>query len=189
MIRVLIADDHPAVRVGLERLVRGEPGLVHVGSAGTASEAVDEAARQAPDCAVVDYQLPGGGLDLCWRLKAGDRAPGVVVYSAFAGDGLAVAALLAGADRLLDKSAPADAIFDSIRRVAKGERSLDPPREALVRGSEALDPEDLPIFGMLIERTPRADIAATLQLGQPELEERIKRLIARVERRLGLVPA
>lgn len=187
MIRVLIADDHPAVRVGLERLVKGEPGLIHAGSAGTAGDAMDAAGRLEPDCAVVDYQLPGGGLDLCWRLKSAERAPGVVVYSAFAGDGLAVVALLAGADRLLDKGAPADAIFESIRLVAKGDRSIQPPREALVRGSQALEAEDLPIFGMLVEGTPRREIAETLKLDRLDLDDRVKRVIGRVEQRLGLV--
>ena len=186
MIRVLIADDHPAVRVGLERLLRGEPGIAHVGSAGTAEQALDEAARVSPDCAVVDYQLPGGGLDLCWSLKNGDPAPGVIVYSAFAGDGLAVAARLAGADDLLDKAAPADAIFESIRLVAKGNREIHPPRDALVRGSQALEAEDLPIFGMLVEGTRPRDIAETLKLDGPQFDGRVRHVLRRVEERLRL---
>ena len=186
MITVLIADDHPAVRVGLERLLKSEPGLVHAGSAATAGEAVEEAVRVRPDCAVVDYQLPGGGLNLCWRLKGHARTPGVIVYSAFAGDGLAVAARLAGADALLDKAAPADAIFESIRRVAKGLGTIEWRREALVRGSQALDAEDLPIFGMLVEGTSRGEIAETLKLERPEFEERALRVLARVEERLNL---
>lgn len=189
MIRVLIADDHPAVRVGLERLVKGEPGLVLVGSAATAGDGVEEANRAAPDCAVVDYHLPGGGLDLCWRLKGLSPSPGVVMYSAFAGDGLAVVARLAGADALLDKAAPADAIFESIRRVAKGGCSIEPPRDALVRGSQALEAEDLPIYGMLVDGTPRCDIAETLNLEWRELEERVGRMLARVEQRMGIASA
>jgi DNA-binding NarL/FixJ family response regulator len=188
MIRVLVADDHPAVRVGVERLIQSEPGLVRAGSAGTADEAVRAAERSRPNCALVDYQLPGGGLRLCARLKRLDPTPGVVVYSAFAGNGLAVGACLAGAEALVDKSAEPDRIFEAIRLAASGRRTIRPPTSALARSAEALDADDLAVFGMLVDGTRPPQIAETLQLGRDQVERSVARILEKVEARLNLGP-
>jgi DNA-binding NarL/FixJ family response regulator len=57
MIRVLVVDDHPAVRAGLVAMLRAEPGLVPVASAADAEAAITAARHTEPDVAVVDYHL------------------------------------------------------------------------------------------------------------------------------------
>ena len=182
MIRVLAVDDHLAVRAGLERLFRGEPGFVLIGLARTAEEAIRHAQRDEPDVAVVDHQLPDGdGLAVCRRLKELCPAPGVLIYSAFAEHDLTVPALLAGADGLLDKGASADELFEAIRAVRRG-RSAFPIllREQVASSAERLPPEDLPILGMMVDRTPLAEVAAVLRIAQPRLEARIEKMIQRL---------
>src|SRR5918999_948512 len=94
MIRVLVVDDHPAVRAGLVAMLRSEPGLVPVGAVGSA-----ELARDGTDVLLVDYDLPDSdGLTLCWDAKCREDPPAVLVYSAFARPRLTIAATLAGAD-------------------------------------------------------------------------------------------
>ena len=58
MIRVLIVDDHPSVRVGLYALLRSEPGFVPVGASATAEDAVAQVGARAPDVVLADYHLP-----------------------------------------------------------------------------------------------------------------------------------
>jgi DNA-binding NarL/FixJ family response regulator len=182
VINVLVVDDHPAVRVGLVALLRREPGIVPVAAAQGIEDALAFAGRSRPDIALVDYDLADGdGLTLCHRLKSRPAPPGVLIYSAFARDGLSLAARAAGADGLLSKGAPPQELFDAIRALASGR--LPPPSvapEEIAVAVERLDSADLPILGMLIERTPAEEIAAVLGLASKELDGQVRRIVARL---------
>lgn len=184
MIRVVLADDHPAVRVGLERLVRSEPGMILVGSAGDGSAALEEARRSHPDCMVVDYRMPGGGLGLCRRLKELEPTPGIVVFTAFAADRLQVAARIAGVNAVLDKSSPASDLFDAVRLAARHESAIEPSQAALSDVAAELSADQLPIFGMRIEGTPWSEIRETLRLTEEALDEQVAGLLEQIENRL-----
>jgi DNA-binding NarL/FixJ family response regulator len=173
-LRVLAVDDHPAVRAGLASLLAAEDGLELVGGAATVREAVELCAQLRPDVVVLDVHLPDGdGLALCLRLQAGTPAPAVLLYTAFADDRLAVAAVVAGARGLMGKSAEPDALTLAIRAVAQGVTMLPPPSpEALAVSATRLDPQDVPALGMLLHGTPPADIARTLAVADSWLGAR-----------------
>jgi DNA-binding NarL/FixJ family response regulator len=182
VIRVLLVDDHPAMRAGLSAVLRSEPGIVPLGAASSADDLPAALARTRPDVIVLDYHLPGtDGLVLCRQLKRTIPPPAVLLYSAYADASLVVPALLAGADGLLHKGAPAPELFDAIRAVGRGDRILPPVgREQLEAATDSLDPEDLPILGMTLDDTPPADIAQTLRLAPAELAARIDAMVARL---------
>jgi DNA-binding NarL/FixJ family response regulator len=182
VIAVLVVDDHPAVRAGLVALLRREPATVPVAAAQGMQEALVHAERSRPDVALVDYALADGdGLALCYELKSRPAPPGVLIYSAFAHDGLSVAARAAGADGLVAKGAPPEELFEAIRSLASGSLSMPlATPKAFSAASTRLDGADLPILGMLIERVPRADIAEVLGLTATELDRRIRRILARL---------
>jgi DNA-binding NarL/FixJ family response regulator len=182
VIDVLIVDDHTAVRAGLLALLRGEPGIVPVGAARGIEDALVAVEHSRPDVALVDYDLvDGDGLTLCHELKSRAAAPRVLIYSAFAHDGLSLAARVAGADGLLSKGVPPEELFDTIRSLAAGR--LAPPAatlEEVAIGAARLDHPDLPIFGMLMDHTPHEDIAAVLGLSADELDARIRGMLGRL---------
>jgi DNA-binding NarL/FixJ family response regulator len=182
MIRVILVDDHPAMRAGLTAVLRSEPGIVALGAASSADDLPLTLNRTRPDVVLLDYHLPGtDGLTICRQLKRTVPAPAVLLYSAYADASLVVPALLAGADGMLHKSAPAPELFDAIRTVARGDRVLPPvDREMLEAAGAELDPQDLPILGMTIEGTPPAEIAATLRLDPAELSGRIDAMVQRL---------
>jgi DNA-binding NarL/FixJ family response regulator len=182
VIRILIVDDHPAVRAGLVAVLRSEPGLVPVGAASDEQEGWRLVQRARPDLVLLDLHLPGGNsLALCRRIKAHDPRTRVLIYSAFAHDELAIAATLAGADGMLDKTAPMLELFDGIRRVARGEHLLAPiTPERLQDARSRIPTADWPIVAMLLDGTDDADIAATLGVGAEVLEGRVERLLARL---------
>jgi DNA-binding NarL/FixJ family response regulator len=186
MIRVLVVDDHPAVRTGIEAVLRAEPGLVPIGSCAGVGHARHEIRRSSPSLVVVDYELQdGNGLDLCLH-AARDGAPRTLVYSAYSERVLAPAALLAGADGLLHKAAGADELCNAIRSAARGIRLFPPiTRDVLEVCATRLDPEDLPILGMLVEGTPRGDIGEVLRLSPRTLERRLEHMVQRLRPATG----
>src|SRR4051812_26421279 len=83
MIRVLVVDDHPVLRAGLEAVLRAEPGFVCVGVAADGAAMTQALDRTAPDVVVLDRHLgDADGLVLCAELRAAERAPQVVIYTA-----------------------------------------------------------------------------------------------------------
>jgi DNA-binding NarL/FixJ family response regulator len=183
MIRVLIVDDHAAVRAGLTAILRSEPGLRPVAAVASAGEALRELARAEPDVLLADYDLPDSdGLTLCWEAKALPQPPRVLVYSAFVRPRLTVAATLAGADATLDKSAPPEELVELIRRVARGRGGLPAiPPEAIRRCASELDQRDIPLFGMAMNRMQVAEIAAVAGYDVETTRSRLRALIGRLQ--------
>jgi DNA-binding NarL/FixJ family response regulator len=177
-IRVLVVDDHPAVRQGLEAMFRLEPGFTCVGTAASAGEAHDlwpAVERPPADVVVVDRHLPDeeDGLSLCLWLRTRRPAPAVVIYSAFADEALVLPAVVAGASALVGKVAdPAD-LCAAVRAAAAGGRDLPhvSPTVGAVQAAR-LPSEDLPILGMLRHGVPADEIGATLGIDDTELVAR-----------------
>lgn len=185
MIRVLVVDDHPAVLTGLLVALRCEPGIVPVAAVSSAEEAMNEAGHSDVDVALLDYHLPDeDGLVLCQRLKALDRPPRVLVYSAFAGIGLSVSARIAGADGLLDKGVATDTLLDGIRSVSRGVEVMPAvAADEMDIATTTLDEADLPIVAMLVAGTARPDIAAALHVDPAEIDSRLAAMFKRLRRR------
>ena len=183
MIGILVVDDHPAVRAGLAGLLRSEPGLVCLATADTAAAGLEAARRLEPAVVLVDYGLPDhDGLTLCSDLKALPNPPRVLVYSAFARPRLVPAAAVAGADAMLDKGAPAEELFETIRRVARGAGQLpDPPREVIERSFARLGPEEIVLLGMAINGAPPDEIAAASKTHLDDTRRQLRTLLGRLQ--------
>src|SRR4051795_5245331 len=116
MIRVLVVDDHPVLRAGLEAVLRAEPGFVCVGGAGNGEGMWRLLRRARPDVVVLDHRLgEEDGLELCRALRAEPEAPSVLLYTADPGTALEREAVAAGASGLVDKAVNVDVLFDAIR--------------------------------------------------------------------------
>ena len=174
LIRVLLVDDHPAVRLGVRKLIDDQPDMVVVAEARSAVEAVSYL-DDGDDVAVLDYHL-GGGRDGLWatrRLKRREQVPRVLIYSAFADSALGVAALVAGADGLLGKGSLGEELCNAIRRLARGRQYLPPiPLSVAQAMRSQLRPSDQAIFGMLLAGVEPGEIVDRLTIGLDELDDR-----------------
>ena len=121
-IRVLVADDHPAFRAGLQLMLADAADLEVVGLAENGDQAVELAEPLRPDVVVMDLRMPGlDGIGATRRLLELDPAVGVVVLTMFEDDDSVFAAMRAGARGYLLKGAEQDEILRAILAVAAGE--------------------------------------------------------------------
>lgn len=182
-VSVLVVDDHPALRAGLEQLLEQEPGYRLLGTVSSEAELAIALQRERPDVVVMDYALTrGDGLSACFRLKQQPDPPGVVLYSAYVDDIFAVPATLAQADAIVSKSDPVELLLMAIDAVAAGETQVpSPDPEVIEAASSRLDAEDLPIVGMLFARVRVGDIAATLGIEPREVRSRALRMIGEMQ--------
>jgi DNA-binding NarL/FixJ family response regulator len=181
--RLLVVDDHPAVRAGLKNLLADEADFEVVGAVATAEAGIEAARRVPVDVALIDYQLGGrNGLWLSRKLKRLQRPPAVLIYSAYTDTVLAAAGVVAQADAIVSKGGLGTELCQTVREVAAGRRHLPrlPSRlaESLRR---RLDHEEQTIFGMLLAGLGLTEIADTLDLTGAELESRLGSLLRRLE--------
>jgi DNA-binding NarL/FixJ family response regulator len=133
MIRVLVVDDHPVLRAGLDAVLRAEPGFRCVGAARDGEEMLDLLCRTEPDVVVLDHRLGHeDGIDLCREIRGRPRAPSVLLYTADPTAALERAALAAGASGLVDKAIDVDALFDAIRVAGRRREGGSPSAAAAV---------------------------------------------------------
>lgn len=181
MIRLALCDDHPALRAGLQTVLRAEPGLVPVAAAGSEEDLWPILERDRIDVLILDYHLPGAdGLLVCRRVREAHPRVRVLIYSAYASADLGIPAVVAGAHAVVNKGTPALELFEAIRRVAGGETILPPASPGLLDAAGRRVGQDLPILGMLLDGTPDADIAATLGITERDLGHRIERMLGRM---------
>ncbi len=119
--KILIVDDHPAVREGLAVRISSQPDLKVCGQAADAAEAMNLVAAARPDVVVVDIHLKtGNGLDLIERIKAHDKSIRILVWSMYPDALYARRALHAGALGYINKENTTGRIVEAIRRVRDG---------------------------------------------------------------------
>src|SRR3954470_23406468 len=165
---IVLVDDHPAVRAGLQGLLDDDDGVRIVAAAATAAAGDEAGVDHRPEAVVVDHHLPDEtGLTLCLRLQGLAVPPRVVVYSAFADDRLRVLGLIAGAVAVVPKTAPPDDVLAAVR--GDDPTSLDGGQltaRALREVGSGLGAGDLAILGMLAHGVAPADVASTLGVEQ-----------------------
>jgi DNA-binding NarL/FixJ family response regulator len=182
--RVLIVDDHPAVREALALRIGRQPDLDVCGEAADVGEALRLLADTRPDVAVVDITLRSGdGLDLIKRVKDRDNHVRVLVWSMHGESLYAERALRAGALGYVNKDQATDTIVDAIRRVRDGKVWLsDAMAERVLRRAvggalettpsplEALADRELEVFQMIGRGVKTAEIAERLHLSIKTVE-------------------
>lgn len=188
-IEIVLVDDHPTTRTGIQRAVEKQMGASVVAEADDWSTGFDLIKEHVPDVAVVDLSLPDGhGFDLLRSLRS--RCPDVrlVVFSMFDEEVYAKRALQAGAQGYVMKVSSAGNLLEAIRRVAAGNVYLSPKMRGQVliglqeeATSEMLFPigeltdRELQVFQLLGESHTADQIADHLNLARKTVETHRRR--------------
>jgi len=190
-IRVLIIDDHPAVREGLAARIARRLDMEVCGEAADVDEAMEAIARTQPDVAIVDISLKtGNGLDLIKRVRAENKDVRILVWSMYDASLYAERAFCAGANGYITKEEATDRIIAAIREVAAGKiYAPDPELESRYQratetgknsGSlvDELSDRELQVFQFIGEGLGMVQIAERMHLSVKTIETyraRIKR--------------
>jgi DNA-binding NarL/FixJ family response regulator len=181
--RLLVVDDHAAVRAGLRQLLEDQADFAVVAAVASAEDALSVAEREPIDVAIVDYQLRGrNGLWLSRKLKRLPQPPAVLIYSAYTEGVLASAAVMAEADGIVNKGSRGSDLCAAIRSVADGSHRLPPVPSWLGEVlRQRLDHEEQAIFGLLLAGIKPTEIARTLELSDAALESRLWGMLRKVQ--------
>jgi DNA-binding NarL/FixJ family response regulator len=127
MIKILIADDHPVVRSGLESILASQPDFEVVGEANDGAEAVRLARRLEPDLILMDLRMPGtDGVSAIEELSAVGSSANVLVLTTYDSDSDILRAVEAGATGYLLKDARREELYAAVRSAASGKSALAP---------------------------------------------------------------
>jgi two-component system nitrate/nitrite response regulator NarP len=162
MVTVLLADDHPFMRAGVEAVLRGTRFEI-VAMASDGDEALAATARANPAICLFDVRMPRrGGIEALRMLReAGDMRP-VVLLTAELEDRALLAAVRAGVNGIVLKDGAENALVEALEKVAAGERAI--PEPLLQRALDlSLSGEDIDPLAPLAPR--ERQIAAQVGLG------------------------
>jgi DNA-binding NarL/FixJ family response regulator len=185
VIRVLIADDHPLARAGLEHLLGALDDIAVVGAADGGREAVRLAAEHEPDVVLMDLEMPDmDGIETTQALRARQPRTAVVVLTSFSDRERILAALDAGAVGYLLKDADPDELARAIRAAARGEAPLHPraARELLDRhrGAPQLTDREHEILALVAQGLPNKLIARRLAISERTVKGHLTRVFERI---------
>jgi two-component system response regulator DesR len=169
VIRILLAEDQAMVRGALAALLAMERDLEVVAEVGRGDEIVAAAQSTRPDVALLDIELPGlDGLSAAARLRLAVPGCRVVMLTTFGRPGYLRRAMEAGATGFLLKDAPATELADAIRRIARGQRVVDPALAlaALSEGASPLSEREREVLALVATSGTIADISARLSLSE-----------------------
>ena len=175
MTRVLIADDHPVLRRGLNDILAAETDVEIIGEAGDYNEIRRRLRDAACDLLLLDIQMPGkNGIEIVKLLK--DEIPRlqVLVISAYPEDQYAVRALRAGASGYLNKNSAPEKLIEAVRTIQSGRKYISPEvahalaenvsGDQLEHPHEALSDREFQVLRLIGSGKRLADIAQELSL-------------------------
>jgi two-component system, NarL family, response regulator DesR len=183
MIRVLIAEDMHLIRGALVALLSLEPDMQVVAELDRGDTIVDTAVSVRPDVAVLDIDLPGlDGLTAAERLR--HRVPGcaTLVLTGMSQPGHLLRALQNHVRGFIVKDAPVETLADGIRRVARGERVIDPElvAAALETGSTPLTERETDVLRAAESGLPTDQIATHLSLSPTTVRNYMSNAISKI---------
>ena len=190
-IRVLIADDHPALREGLRAMLDTQEDFEVVGEAATGAEAVDRAAVLRPNVVLMDLEMPElDGVEATRRINARLPDVRVIAFTAFDTDDRIIGAIEAGAHGYLLKGAPRDEVFRAIRDARDGRTPLAPAvASRLVRhvrsphpahGPDTLSEREREVLAGLVEGLTNKEIAARLVVSERTIKFHVASILAKL---------
>ena len=179
--RVLLADDHAAIRSGLRLMLEQSGEITVVGEAADGASAVTNARALRPDVVLMDIRMPGTDGIEATRQITGAHDADVLVLTTFDLDEYVFGALRAGAAGFLLKTVDSPTLVDAVLRVAAGEGMLAPDVAAPPAALAELTPRELDVLLGLGRGHSNGDIAAQLVISEATVKSHVSHVLAKLE--------
>ncbi len=197
-IRIVIADDHPVVRIGVKNMLQSDSGLEVIGEASDGDEAITGTLELLPDILLLDLQMPRlPGLEAMRAIMSGSPSVKILLLTSTITTQQIIEALQIGARGIVLKDALADHLTTAIRAVSSGDYWIGGKRvvnlvgalhelmqQAAVpeRKTYGLTPRELEVVGCIVEGCSNRDIAKQFSIS----EETVKRHLSNIFDKTGV---
>ena len=182
-IRILIVDDHLALRIGLAAMVSAKPHLQVVAEAADNASAIAACAQHQPDVVLMDLRIPGGGVDATLAIRQRWPATRVLIVTTFNGDEDIHRAIAAGASGYLLKGLSSAELVAAVEAVHRGKTVMPPHVAALFRERvlrKDLSPRELAVLRLIVDGRSGKEIAQELQIGEESVKTHSKSLFQKL---------
>ena len=191
-VRVFLLDDHEIVRRGIADVLQAEPGILVVGEASTAGEALRRIPAAQPHVALLDARLPdGSGIDVCRDIRSSAPEVRCLILTSYDDNDALFAAVMAGAAGYLLKEIRGTSLVDAVRQVAAGKSLLDPAvtgrlltrlREGAPQDERlsSLTDREREILGLIADGMTNKQIGERLFLAEKTVKNYVSGLLAKL---------
>ncbi len=183
-IRVMVADDHPVVRLGLTALIGSQPDMKLVAEAGNGREAVDLYRKHKPDVLLIDLRMPVmTGVDATVEIRNEFPQSRIIVITTYEADEDIVRTLKAGAMGYLLKDAVGPQMLEAIRAVHAGQRRVSPAvavRLAERVSGPELTARELEVLRHLARGGTNRELAASLGISEGTVKGHINNILSKL---------
>jgi DNA-binding NarL/FixJ family response regulator len=186
-IRIVIADDHPIFRAGLQGLLSAQEDFQVVGEAANGREAVSVVRHTSPDLLLVDLQMPElDGVGAIREIRQTSPGTRILVLTTYDSDGDILRAVEAGATGYLLKDTPREELFQAIRATARGDSALSPSVASKLIGrargpaERALSAREIEVLTLVAKGTGNKIIAKDLRISEATVKTHLLHIFAKL---------
>jgi DNA-binding NarL/FixJ family response regulator len=183
-IRILLADDHPILRQGVQALAADEADMEFVAEASSGLEAIEEFRKHRPDVVLIDLQMPDmNGVDAMIAIRNEFPEARFIVLTTYAGDAQIMRALKAGARAYLLKSLLRRELVDTIRAVHAGQKRIPAELAAQLADHVAddfLTSREIDVLKLIAAGNSNKIVADKLSITEETVKGHVKSILSKL---------
>ncbi len=183
-IRILLADDHPVLRQGIQALAADERDMEFVAEASNGREAIEQFRKYRPDVTLMDLQMPDmNGIDAMSAIRNEFPDARFVILTTYAGDVQISRALKAGARAYLLKSLLRKDLLDTIRAVHAGQKRIPADLAAQIAdhiADDSLTFREIEVLRLIASGNANKLIADQLSIADETVKGHVKNILSKL---------